>query len=755
MSKKIALALLLFFVATSGGTAQTPGAVDLVNPLNGTESTFTLSHGNTYPAIALPWGMNFWTPQTGVMGNGWIYSYSAASIRGLRQTHQPSPWINDYGAFSIMPVTGTLKLTESERASRFSHANEIARAYSYTVQLDTPGVKAEISPAEHSAAFRLTYPGSLAAYLVIDAFDKGSEIEVMPDGRTVRGIARNNSGGVPSNFANYFLLKFGHPVAEAGTWVDGVRKDNVRRASGQHVMAFVRFDDLREPLIVHASSSFLSHAQAALSLEKEIGSSSFEKVRDTARRKWEAELGRFRVEGGTEKQRATFYSCLYRVLLFPRSLTEYDSAGKPVYYSPYDGRQHSGYMYTDNGFWDTFRAVHPFFTLFYPELSARILQSLVNAYLESGWLPEWASPGHRDCMIGNHSLSLIADAYAKGIRDFDSAKALEAMVHQVSGQGPATSVGRNGFREYNEKGYVPYPEYKESSAKTLEYAYNDFCLARFSEALGKNDLAERYYRSARNYRNVFSAEVGFMRGRKADGSWLPQFDPTEWGGPFTEGNPWHYTWSVFHDIEGLAQLLGGHQAMAAKLDAVFAAPKTVKVGSYGTMIHEMTEMVNADMGQYAHGNQPIQHMIYLYNYVGQPWKAQKWLRFTMEHLYGPGPDGYCGDEDNGQTSAWYVMSALGFYPVCPGVPQYVLGSPLFSKASLALPGGVTFIIEAVENTADRPYIRSAALNGIEHTRTWVGHDEIRKGGTFRLEMSGTPNTKRGTAPGDFPFSMTR
>jgi predicted alpha-1,2-mannosidase len=754
MRKTLAVVAVVFWEITICA-AQVKEPVDLVNPLNGTASTFELSHGNTYPAIALPWGMNFWTPQTGVMGNGWTYSYASDSIRGLRQTHQPSPWINDYGAFSVMPVVGTPKMTESERASKFSHSNEVAKPHYYSVLLETPGVRAEIAPTQHSAIFRFTYPQKGASYLVIDAFHKGSEIEVLPDGKTVRGIARNNSGGVPANFANYFVLKLSHPIIAAGTWVDGSLKEGVLQAKGGHAMAYLRFEGLREPLVVRVASSFISPEQAQLSLEKEIGNRDFDAIRESARSRWATELNRFLLEGGTEKQRATFYSCLYRVLLFPRCLTEYDSSGNPVYFSPYDGKKHEGYMYTDNGFWDTFRAVHPFFTLFYPELSARIMQSLVSAYRESGWLPEWASPGHRDCMIGNHSLSLIADAYLKGIRDFDAATALEAMVHQTNGQGPVASVGRSGFREYNEKGYVPYPEYRESSAKTLEYAYNDFCLARFAEALGKKEIADKYYRTARNYRNVYSPEVGFMRGRKADGTWTPDFDPTEWGGPFTEGNSWHYTWSVFHDIEGLSSLLGGHKAMAAKLDSLFAAPNTVKVGTYRTMIHEMTEMVNANMGQYAHGNQPIQHMIYLYNYVGEPWKAQRWVRFTMDRLYGPGPDGYCGDEDNGQTSAWYVLSAIGFYSVCPGVPQYVIGSPLFSKVTLQMPNGKTFVINAVDNDTTRLYIRAAALNGTEHSRNWLTHDEIRKGGTFRLQMSDSPNTTRGTAAAAVPFSMTK
>ena len=475
-----------------------------------------------------------------------------------------------------------------------------------------------------------------------------------------------------------------------------------------------------------------------------------------AREQWNNYLGRVEAEGGTDEQFRTFYSCLYRTLLFPREFYEFDSQGNPVYYSPYDGNVHDGYMYTDNGFWDTFRAVHPLFTLLYPEVSERVTQSILNAYDESGFMPEWASPGHRGCMIGNNSVSLLVDAWMKGIQTVDAEKALEAMIHQTQARhAEIASVGRDGFEYYDKLGYVPYPEVPEATAKTLEYAYADWCIARFAQSLGKQDIADQYYQKAQNYRNLYYPEHGFMWTKDAKGNWRDRFDATEWGGPFTEGSSWHWTWSVFHDPEGLSELMGGHEPMVARLDSMFVAPNTYNYGTYGFVIHEIAEMVALNMGQYAHGNQPVQHAIYLYDYIGQPWKTQYHLRNVMDKLYNSGSKGYCGDEDNGQTSAWYVFSAMGFYPVCPGMPEYAVGSPLFKKVTLHLPEGKNFVVSAADNAADRPYIRKALLNGQEFTRNYLTHNELKQGGELNLSMDSVPNQQRGTQPADFPYSYSK
>lgn len=728
--------------------------VDYVNPMTGTASTYEFSHGNTYPAVALPWGMNFWSPQTGANGSGWMYGYADSAICGFRQTHQPSPWISDYGTFSVMPLSGELKIPYKERYTPFSHANEEAHPDYYAVTMDN-GVKVEIAPTRTGSVMDVTYPSLDGQYLVIDAMNGGCRIDIDQMNRRITGYVKNNHGGVPDNFANYFVIESSHPIAEKGVMIN----DDIfpGRMSGEHdrVCGYVRFIVPKgEELTLRMASSFVSPEQAMLNFTREVKGKSLIEVRGEARREWNDKLGRITVDGGSESQKETFYSCLYRTLLFPRELHEYDEEGSVIHYSPYDGEVHDGYMYTDNGFWDTFRAVHPLFTLVYPEVSSKVMEALLNTYDESGFLPEWASPGHRGCMIGNNSLSLITDAYVKGIRDFDTGKALKAMIHQTEAQGKETSVGRNGYKEYFELGYVPYPDYPEATAKTLEYAYADWCLSTFAKAVGDRETAADYAAASQNYRNLFDRSFGFMRAKNKKGEWIYPFRPEEWGGPFTEGSSWHYTWSVMHDVEGLARLMGGHEMMTARLDSMFAAPPVYNYGTYGFMIHEIAEMVALNMGQYAHGNQPVQHAIYLYNYTGAPWKAQYHVREVLDRLYSTAPDGYCGDEDNGQTSAWYVFSAMGFYPVCPGSPEYVMGAPLFGDITLNLPEGKTFKITAAGNGPDKCYINSAKLNGKSFTRNYLKHDEIVKGGELKIDMSAVPNMKRGTEPSDMPPSVT-
>lgn len=757
VSRLLFLSICLpFLFASCQQTKKTVEFVDYVNPLMGTESTFAFSHGNTYPAVAVPWGMNFWSPQTGENGSGWMYTYTDSLMRGFRQTHQPSPWINDYGTFSIMPLAGELKVSHKERLVPFSHQQEKSTPYNYSVIFDN-GVQTSLSATSRGAVFEVTFPDKEDQYVVVDAYNGGGSMVIEPGNKLLKGVSRYNNGGVPDNFANYFMVEFSHPVTGYGVYNGDTLLHEQTHVAADYSCAYLKFDvPAGEKLTIRTASSFISPEQAAINFNREVADADVKLIGGKAREQWNNYLGRVEAEGGTDDQLRTFYSCLYRTLLFPREFYEFDSQGNPVYYSPYDGNVYDGYMYTDNGFWDTFRAVHPMFTLLYPEVSERVTQSIINAYNESGFMPEWASPGHRGCMIGNNSISLLVDAWMKGIRTVDAEKALEAMIHQTQSRHPEiASVGRDGFEYYNKIGYVPYPEVPEATAKTLEYAYADWCIARFAETLGKQDIAGQYYRRAQNYRNLYYPEHGFMWTKDAKGNWRDKFDATEWGGPFTEGSSWHWTWSVFHDPEGLSDLMGGHEPMIARLDSMFVAPNTYNYGTYGFVIHEIAEMVALDMGQYAHGNQPVQHAIYLYDYVGQPWKTQYHIRNVMDKLYNPGSKGYCGDEDNGQTSAWYVFSAMGFYPVCPGMPEYAIGSPLFKKVTLHLSEGKTFTVSAANNAADRPYIQKAMLNGEELSRNYLTHDELLKGGELTLSMDSVPNTQRGTQPADFPYSYSK
>ena len=731
--------------------------VQYVNPLMGTQSTFALSTGNTYPAIARPWGMNFWTPQTGKMGDGWTYVYTANKIRGFKQTHQPSPWINDYGQFAIMPVVGKPEFDQNKRASWFSHKSEIAKPYYYEVYLADHDVKTELTPTDRAAMFRFTFPESEQSYVVIDAFDQGSYIQIIPEENKIIGYTTKNSGGVPDNFKNYFVLIFDKPFTYQATFIDGVLKEGTLKQQANHVGAIIGFKTTKGE-IVHAkvASSFISFEQADINM-KELGNDSFDTLVQKGKEVWNKELSKIEVEGGNLDQFRTFYSCMYRSLLFPRKFYEIDAQGKVVHYSPYNGQVLPGYMFTDTGFWDTFRSLFPLLNLMYPTMSKEMQEGLINAYKESGFFPEWASPGHRGCMVGNNSASVLVDAYLKGIRVDDVKTLYEGLIHGTEHVHPTvSSTGRLGHEYYNTLGYVPYDvNINENAARTLEYAYNDWCIYQIAKALGrpKKEL-DLYAKRAMNYRNLFDKETKLMRGKNKDGKFMAPFSPLKWGDAFTEGNSWHYTWSVFHDPQGLIDLMGGRETFVAMLDSVFTVPPLFDESYYGQVIHEIREMQIMNMGNYAHGNQPIQHMIYLYNYAGEPWKAQYWLRQVMNRMYMPTPDGYCGDEDNGQTSAWYVFSALGFYPVAPGTTQYILGAPLFKKAILHFENGKSLVINAPDNSDKNMYIQSMTFNGKRYTKNYLEHFELLKGGVLDIQMGDKPNLKRGVNPEDFPYSFS-
>ena len=763
--KKSNLIILLFVAVLSACAGEQSiqessiSNVDLANPLMGTDSEHSLSNGNTYPAIALPWGMNFWTPQTGKMGDGWCYAYDAKKIRGIKQTHQPSPWINDYAAFSLMAVTGDLKYKEEERGSWFSHKAEEAKPYAYSVYLADYDVTAEVTPTERAAMFRFTFPENDNSYILLDGFFKGSEVTILPEERKIIGYCRNNSGGVPDNFHNYFVAEFDKDFELTHTWNGDKLNEGSKKETGEHVGAIIGFKTKKgETVHVKVASSFVSPKQAQLNLSREIGSKDFNQLKEDAKTTWETEFARIKVEGGTDDQLKTFYSCLYRVLLFPRKFYEINDKNEVIHYSPYNGKVLPGYMFTDNGFWDTFRAVFPFFTLMYPDLNAQIMEGLANTYKESGWLPEWASPGHRGCMIGSNSASLIADSYLKGIRGYDIETLYEAILKNTQGYNEeVNSVGRFGAAYYNELGYVPYNVgVNENTARTLEYAYADFCIWKLAQELGRPQAEiDLFAKRAQNFKNVFDKESGLMRGKNEDGNFQSPFNPLKWGDAFTEGNSLHYTWSVFQDIDGLINLMGGKEKFISTLDGVFEMAPEFDDSYYGGTIHEIREMQIANMGNYAHGNQPIQHMIYLYNFAGQPWKAQSRVREVMDKLYTPQADGYCGDEDNGQTSAWYVFSSMGFYPVCPGTDEYVFGSPLFDKVTLTMQNGKTFTITSSGNTSENVYVNDIKLNGKTYGENYIKHNEFLNGGNLEFKMSAEPNKERGTSEESFPYSMSK
>ncbi|MBP9998505.1 MAG: GH92 family glycosyl hydrolase, partial [Bacteroidales bacterium] len=592
---------------------------DYVSTLVGTQSDYSISTGNLYPATTMPWGMNCWTPMTSKLGDGWTYRYDAHLITGFKQTHQPSPWINDYAYYSVMPLRDVANAPEENRGSWFSHKSETAKPYYYQVYLADHDVNAEMTASERGAVLRFTFPDSRTSGVVIDAADPNAVLTIL-DSKTIVGYTTNNHGGVTPEFKNYFVLVFDKPFADASVQGDE---------------AVVSFDTVRgEQVCVRTASSFISQEQAMVNL-REVAAG-FDSVCEAAKARWDDVLGRIEVRGGSVEQMKTFYSCLYRSSIFPRKLYEIAEDGSELHYSPYNGQICKGKMYGDVGFWDVFRAQMPLINFLHPSIAAEVQEAMANIACENAFLPEWCSPGHRGCMVGNNSASVVADVYLKGIATDGIEDIYRALVYGTENVHPeVSSSGRLGHEYYNTLGYIPYNVgINENVARTLEYAYNDWCIALLAERMGRpSEEVEKFKARSENWRNVFDHETKLMRGKNLDGTFQSPFSPYKWGDAFTEGNAWHYTWSVFHNVEGLAEEMGGADAMHQMLDSVFVVPPIYDDSYYGFRIHEITEMQVAAMGNYAHGNQPIQHMIYLYNYIGDQQSCRKHVLDVMNRMY--------------------------------------------------------------------------------------------------------------------------
>ena len=737
ISRSVLFPLLLAATPARAAAPLTGDPVDCVNPLSGTNGDSEFSRGNTLAAIVAPFGMTTWAPQTD--GNaGPFYQMKHDRFEGIRATHQPSIWMRDYGNFLIQPVVGNWRGSVRDRASRFSHENETARPYYYSVALERYDTTVELTPSERCAMMRFTFPDTGEASVVIDGegeIDGGFD----PDKRKIRGKATHVTFGAPGGFGKFFVAEFDRPFES----VELVRDDKTATAA-IHLAGV----EAGKPVTMRIGTSFISHEQAELNLRNEMPGWDFEKAKNKARETWAKALATVDIKGAGDGQKSTFYTALYRALQFPRMFHEPDKDGKIRHYSPFaNGEIHDGPLYTDNGLWDTYRTAFPFFVLYYPDRSSDILEGWLNAYREGGRLPAWPSPGNRPCMIGSHADSIFADAWAKGLRTFDIQEAHEATLKNSLESD--SWAGRDHVDDFIKLGYVPVDKRKDAATScTLEYAYGDWCVGVIAKAAGKDEIAGTLFKRAKNYRNVWDPETGFMRGRKSDGSWQEPFDPLAWGGAFVEGNAWQWLWSVQHDPHGLMELLGGREKMAEKLDRLLSMPATTVVGGYGRVIHEMREVEHSRMGQYAHVNEPNHHVLFLYNHLRQPWKTQHAVRRVMDELYDQ--DGMVGDEDTGQMSAWYVFNAAGFYPFCPGSPNYLIGSPLFEETVIHLGEGKKFTVRAHGNGPANRYIQSARLNGEPFTRTWLPHDTITAGGVLEFEMGPEPNKKWGAAEGDAP-----
>lgn len=704
------------------------GLVALVNPLQGTDSTHSFSTGNALPLIALPHGMTHWTPQTNTRRDGWFFHPRDHVFNGMRATRQPSPWIGDYGHFVLMPQSGVLKPEAWERSSAYSticHRPDYFAAY-----LHRGGWHISLAPTERCAvleADRDNAEQGVPLRLLLDRFGDDEAVMWDRESNCVRGLTRQNNGGVSENWACYFVIYPDSRITDV----------TERKTSDGHTITIIEMAPESSGFRTRIGTSFISAEQADANLAREIGDSTSRETADRAGARWNELLGRITIGGASTEQRCIFYSCLYRALLFPRALHELDPAGEPYHFSPYTGAVLPGFLYTDNGFWDTFRTVYPLLSLAYPDLLGGIIDGWLNVYRESGFLPEWASPGHRACMVGTHSQAVVADAVAKGIHGFDYQTALDAVLAGATNPVPDNAAfGRHALAEYESLGYVPCDRINKATSRTLDYAYDDYCVAQIARVVGRDDLYAEFMVKSGRWRNVWDATTKFFRGRLASGEWAEPFEPTEWGGPFVEGSAYQFRFSVPHAPESFAKLWGGADAMADAVREMVETPPHYEVGSYQHTIHEMTEMAAANFGQYAHSNQPVHGTLYMPAAVGRGDVTDRLTHRILTEYYTP--DAFPGDEDNGEMGAWYVLAAMGVFPLCPGSGEYVLNVPLFDEVCIATPDSSkpTQIISDRKGRHGEPHNpQSIMWNGAALSSLKIRHEQLAGGGVLHFRRS--------------------
>ncbi|BDI29097.1 alpha-1 2-mannosidase [Capsulimonas corticalis] len=715
--------------------------VGLVNPMQGTNSNFGFSRGNTLPLVALPFGVTHWSAQTNE-GDGWFFDPNVHTLQGVRATHQPSPWMGDYGYFTVMAQAGDAVLAPKARAAAYEPGDFQIGPHTLSVTFKQDGIRIEMTPTERCAAFRFTFPSGKTGRVLIDAH---SHVEVDAGAGVVTGCSRLKGFGAPGNFGCYFYARFDTPIAKVYPFDDARQPIAGNMADGKDVGAAIEFEG-KTTVVMRVATSFISVEQARISLDREIGSLSFDAVREAAAKTWNDTLGVARVSGGSERDRRTFYSCLYRAHLFPRMFHEYDASGKTVHYSAFDGKLHDGVMYTDTGLWDGYHTVYPLLSLLQPARLGEIIQGFIHAYQEGGWLPQWPNPGYHGTMGGTHSDVVIADAILKNIPGFDRDAAYAAIRKNATVDPGVSTEGRHHLNDYLRLGYVP-----GAVSDSLDYAYDDACIALAAQALGKTEDAALFGQRALNYKNNYDPAVGFMRAHNADGSWRPNFDQYAWGDGYTEGGPWQWTFAVPHDPAGLMALMGGRDAFLRKLDRMFWQPPTFHPGSYGQTIHEMREMASVSFGQYAQSNQPVHQVLPLYAAVGAPDKMHYWSRRVMDELYSP--DNFPADEDNGEMASWFVLMALGLFPGCPGRPAFTLGSPLFTDITLTPSGGKTLHLHAPANSPKNIYVTHITRNGRNYSKLWIAYSDLQQGGRLDFTMAPRP-TPRALSVSDLPESQS-
>jgi len=715
--------------AAPGADASGGGLVGLVNILQGTDSDYYFSRGNALPIAAMPFGMAHWTLQSR-SNTPWMFQPGDRRVQGFRCTHQLSPWLSDYGHAVFMPFRGDAGPEAEKRSSSYRPEEAKLAPHSLRVKLMRYEANVELVPTQRCCVLTASFAGAGECGMFIEIPGKNGAGEagaIEPDTsrQVLRFQSKANAGGVPQNFAAYYVVRFAQP------W-DSL---DVRELHDGRV-AEIRFRS-GGPVEARIATSFISFEQAERNLNREIGTRTMEDLRAQAGDAWNAHLGRIDIGGATDEQRRTFYSCMYRALLFPRTFHEPDEQGKPHHFSAWNGKIEPGVMYADHGYWDVYRAWYPFMSLVFPERLGEILEGWVNAYREGGWMPQFPAPGYRACMSGSLIDAVFADAVMKDIAGFDREAAYEGLRKHATQKGdPDKGYGRQGIEYYLKMNYLPADRVDQSVAETADAAYGDFCIAQIAAKLGKQADAEMFRKRSENWRNIFDPKTRFFRGKKEDGSWLEPFDPFTWGSPYEEGAAWQHRWNVPHDVPGLIAAMGGERAFVAELDKMLALPPTFHVGVYGQEIHEMSEMAALPFGQYMHNNQPVHHVLYLFTAAGRPDRTQYWVRRVLNEAYSPA--NFSGDEDTGSMAAWYILSALGFYPLCPGKPEYTLGSPLFAQATVHLSNGKALTVDAPGAGPGAPYVQRLAVNGVEHRSTAIDHASLVQGARLEFRMSGEP-----------------
>jgi predicted alpha-1,2-mannosidase len=706
----------------------------------------TGGHGHTYPGASLPFGMVQLSPDTRL--TGWDgcagYHYSDPVIYGFSHTHLSGTGIPDYGDILFLPFTGKIFLNHSYGkepgsgyGSRFSHEQEKASPGYYSVRLVDYNIDAELTATRRTGFHKYTFPANDSSFILVDLQHRDkvldSKIRII-NNLEIEGYRQSQSWA--DNQHVYFVARFSEPFTQSILFLDDSIRGNLTEIQGQNVKAVLRFKTgKKKGILVKVGLSAVSTEGARKNLEQESSGWDFSEIRDQAEQQWNRTLGRIEVKGGTKEHKTVFYTALYHALLNPNLFSDVDGS--------YRGMDHKIYksggfdVYTVFSLWDTYRAAHPLMTILEPRRTGDFINTFLSHYQTGGMLPVWELAANETwCMIGYHSVSVIADAYLKGIRDFDAGLALEAMVHSAR-------QNHFGLGSYRTMGFIPANLEGESVSRTLEYAYDDWCIAMMARELKQDSIYREFIQRAQYFKNLFDPSTGFMRARM-NGFWFQPFDPREVNFNYTEANAWQYSFYVPQDVDGLIGLLGGETAFETKLDELFCtSPETT-----GWEQADITGLI----GQYAHGNEPSHHMAYLYNYVGKPWKTQQRVRQILDEMYHATPEGLCGNEDCGQMSAWYVMSAMGFYPVCPGLPQYVIGSPVFDEVVIHLENGNNFRIISEGNSPENKYIQSVSVNGTEYSGSYFSHEIITEGGLIVLRMGPQPGEIWGTRTEDRPTS---